>query len=95
MPVGIRLRFSGGNQDQYDTAHTHMRIDGNPPEGLIFHAGGPIYGGWGVHDFWESYKDFDRYVAVRLQPALQELGDRGLPTPLDIHEFPVHHITKP
>jgi len=25
----------------------------------------------------------------------QELGDRGMPSPPDVHEFRVHHITKP
>ncbi len=95
MPVGIRLHFSGGTQDQYDTLHAHLGFDGIPPEGLIFHAAGPIYGGWGVIDFWDSYRAFDRFVASRLQPALQELGNRGLPHPLDVDEFPVHRITSP
>jgi hypothetical protein len=95
MPVGIRLHFRGGNQAQYDTLHAHMGLDDDTPQGLLFHAAGPIYAGWGVHDFWVSYEAFDRFVAGRLRPALQELGNRGLPDPLDVHEFPVYRITKP
>lgn len=95
MPVGIRLKFNGGTQEQYDTVHSHMHVDENPPAGLIFHSAGPIDGGWGVLDFWESRDAFDRFASERLSPGSQELGDRGMPGPPDIHEFPVHNITKP
>ncbi len=61
---------------------------------MIFHSAGPIDGGWGVIDFWESREAFDRFAQSRLQPALQEIGDPTIQPP-DIKEFPVHHITKP
>jgi hypothetical protein len=95
MPVGIRLKFKGGTQEQYDTVHSEMNVDADPPEGLIFHSAGPIDEGWGVLDFWESREAFDRFVSERLGPGSQALGDRGMPGPPDVHEFPVHNITKP
>lgn len=95
MATGLRLKFAGGTHEQYDTVHGHMGIDENPPEGLLFHAAGPIEDGWGVIDFWESRAHFDRFQESRLVPAIQELGDRGMPAPPDVKEFPVHHITKP
>jgi hypothetical protein len=95
MAIGLRLKFDGGTQDQYDALHSHMSIDDAPPEGLIFHSAGPIEGGWGVIDFWESRDYFDRFQGSRLGPALQEIGDRGFQGPADIKEFPVHHLTKP
>jgi hypothetical protein len=55
MAIGLRLKFEGATQEQYDAMHSHMDIDANPPEGLIFHAAGPI----------------------------------------EVKEFPVHHLTKP
>ena len=42
MAIGLRFRFEGGTQEQYDAVHGQMGIDANPPEGLIFHAAGPI-----------------------------------------------------
>lgn len=95
MAVGLRLKFDGGTQEQYDAAHSHMDVDQNPPDGLIFHSAGPIDGGWGVIDFWESREAFDRFVQSQLQPAIQELGERTMQSPPDIREFPVHHITNP
>ncbi len=67
----------------------------NPAEGLIFHSAGPIDGGWGVIDVWESRDAFDAFLGGRLRQAVGELGDRGFPGPPDIKEFPVHHYTKP
>ncbi len=95
MAIGLRLRFEGGTQAQYDAMHGQMNIDGSPPEGLIFHAAGPVEQGWGVIDFWESRGAFDRFVQSQLMPTAQELGERAFPSPPDIREFPVHHITKP
>ena len=94
MAIGLRLKFSGGTAEQYDAIHSHMGVDENPPEGMIFHSAGPIDEGWGVIDFWESREAFDRFAQSRLQPALQELGDQALQSPPDIKEFPVHHFTK-
>jgi hypothetical protein len=95
MPVGIRLKFSGGGQEQYDAIHSHLNVDTDPPAGLIFHSAGPIDEGWGIIDFWESRAAFDQFVSSRLMPGMQALGDRGMPNPPDVREFPVHHITKP
>ncbi|MEA2399311.1 MAG: hypothetical protein QOK25_2867 [Thermoleophilaceae bacterium] len=95
MAVGLRLKFNGGTQEQYETVHGHMGIDDDPPAGLIFHSAGPIDEGWGVIDFWESREAFDSFLQSRLGPAVQELGDRAFDGPPDIKEFPVHHYNKP
>jgi hypothetical protein len=95
MAIGLRLKITGGTQEQYDALHAHMGIDGDPPEGLIFHAAGPIEEGWGIIDFWESREHFDRFRESRLMPAFGELGDQAPQSPPDIKEFPVHNLTKP
>jgi len=95
MAVGFRIKFDGGTEEQYRAAHSHMQIDENPPPGLIFHAAGPIDGGWGIIDFWESREAFDSFLESGFGPAAQELGDRTFPGPPDIKEFAVHKITKP
>ena len=64
-------------------------------KGMIVHSAGPVDGGWGVIDFWESRDAFDRFVGARLMPRLQGLGDRGFPNPPDVKEFPVHNLETP
>jgi hypothetical protein len=95
MAVGIRLKFAGGTQQQYDAVQSHMDVDNNPPDGLIFHSAGPIDGGWGVIDFWESSDKFDAFLQGRLGQAIGELGEKAFQGPPERREFPVHHITKP
>jgi heme-degrading monooxygenase HmoA len=95
MAIGLRIKFDGGTEDQYRAVHSQMNVDADPPDGLIFHSAGPIDGGWGVIDFWESRDAFDRFQDSRLQAALQELGDRAFAGPPDIKQFPVANITKP
>ena len=81
MPIGIRIKLPGITQEQFDKAHDHINPDRTSPEGLLFHASGPIDGGWGIIDFWESREDFDAF-SVRIRKAWQRLvsNRRGHPT---------------
>lgn len=95
MAVGIRLKFDGGTQANYDAAHAAIDVEANPPAGLIVHSAGPIDGGWGIIDFWESREAFDAFVKDRLMPSLQGLGEQGFPSPPDVKEFPVYKLESP
>jgi hypothetical protein len=92
MAVGIRIKLAGVDVEQFDKVEAAVDGHGNPPEGLIFHASGPIDGGWGVLDFWESRAQFDRFQAERIAPAVQA---SGVPAQPEVHEFPVHEYIKP
>jgi hypothetical protein len=94
MTIGLRVKFGDGTQDQYDAINAQMGVEGDPPDGLIFHAAGPVEDGWGVLDFWESREHFDRFLESRLGPAIAELGDRAPQSPPDIKEFPVYNTIK-
>jgi hypothetical protein len=62
MAVGIRIKLAGITQEQFDDVHDRANPDRTPPKGLLFHASGPIDGGWGIIDFWESRADFDAFA---------------------------------
>jgi len=94
MAIGLWINFADGTQEQYDAVNEQMGVEENPPEGLVFHAAGPIGGGWDVIDFWESREHFDRFFEGRLGPAIQELGDRAPQGEPNIKEFPVHNFIK-
>jgi hypothetical protein len=88
VAVGIRMKGVGWTQELIERLNAEIDPDGNPPEGLLFHASGPVDGGWGVIDFWESRVHFDRFAAERIGPASATVGVPGGPP--DVHEFPVH-----
>ena len=92
MAIGIRIKLAGVTQEQYDAAHTHINPDRSVPKGMLYHASGPIEGGWGVIDFWESSEAFDRFTQQQLMPALQQLGERGFPSPPEREHFTVHNV---
>jgi hypothetical protein len=88
MAVGIRIKFAGLTQEQFDAVNGHVDPASDPPAGLIFHASGPIDGGWGVIDFWQSREDFDAF-APRIQRSVEAAGVE-LQSPPDVKQFPVH-----
>ena len=87
MAVGIRIKLAGVDAEQFDKLEAAINPRVDHPDGLIFHASGPIDGGWGVIDFWESRADFDRFAEERIGAAVAAAGASVMP---DIHEFPVH-----
>lgn len=95
MAIGLRITFPGGTQEQYIAIHDHVDLENRPPHGLIFHASGPIEGGWRILDFWHSRNAFDQFAQSRLTPAVAELGDRAFHEPPEIEEFPIHNYTVP
>jgi hypothetical protein len=88
MAIGIRLKMDGGSAELMDRLNAAIDPDGNPPDGLLFHASGPVDGGWGVLDFWESRAQFDRFAEERIGPAMASVGEGAGPP--EIHEFAVH-----
>jgi hypothetical protein len=90
LAVGIRIKLPGITQEQFDAAHDHINPDRSAPKGLLFHASGPIDGGWGIIDFWESRADFDAF-STRIAEGTAAAGVE-LQGPPDIKEFPVHEM---
>ncbi len=93
MAVGIRIKLAGVTQEQFDAVNKHIDPMGNPPTGILFHASGPIEGGWGVIDFWESRAAFDAFES-RIGEAVAAVGVE-MQGPPDVKEFPVHEMFKP
>jgi hypothetical protein len=93
VPIGIRIKLPGVTQEQFDAAHDHINPDRTPPKGLVFHSSGPIDGGWGIIDFWESRADFDAFQAKI--PAGMEAAGITPQGPPDVKEFPVHETLQP
>ncbi len=82
------MKLAGVTQEQFDAVNEHIDPAGDPPAGLLFHASGPIDGGWGAIDLWESREAFDAF-APRIQQAVQAAGVEP-DGPPDVKELPVH-----
>jgi hypothetical protein len=91
VAIGIRIKLPGVTQEQFDAAHDHINPDRSIPEGMLFHASGPIDGGWGVIDFWESRAHFDAFLESNIGPGMAAAGMESQRPP-DIKEFEVHEI---
>jgi hypothetical protein len=90
VAVGLRIKLPGITQEQFNQVHDQVNPDRTPPKGLLFHASGPIDGGWGIIDFWESRADFDAF-APRITAGMTAAGVEPQGPP-DIKEFPVHEM---
>jgi hypothetical protein len=93
MAVGIRIKLPGVAQEEFDAVNAVIDPASNPPKGLILHTSGPIEGGWGIIDFWDSRADFDAF-SPRIQAGTEKAGVQ-MQGPPDIKEFPVHEMFQP
>ena len=73
VAVGLRIKLPGITEEQFNQVHDQANPDRTPPKGLLLHASGPIDGGWGIIDFWESRADFDAF-APRIVAGIAAAG---------------------
>ena len=88
MAVGIRVKIAGVTKEQFDAVNDQVNPNRTAPPGLLFHSNGPIEGGWGVIDFWESRAAFDQFLESKIQPGIAASGIE-MQGPPDIKEFAV------
>src|SRR5215212_1546108 len=84
--VGLIMTFPGVTEEQYYAVLEQLDLGGRMPHGGIFHAAGPIEGGWRVVDVWESEEAFETFFRERLEQAMQ---NAGMPTP-DVEGWQVY-----
>ena len=77
------------NVEMYERVRAEVRMDANPPSGLIVHCAGAAGDGtWRVVEVWESTDAQQAFLQERLAPALQKAGV----TPPKITVVPLHHF---
>ena len=87
MSVMTILDFPGVTQDLYDQVGAHLDVTG-PPDGILYHACGPVAGGWRIVDVWESQEAFEQFVDSIYLPAMRAQGG---PEPSRREIFPTYH----
>jgi hypothetical protein len=95
MAYGVALVFGPGvTEDDYWAVNDKLGMDrqgnGDWPEGILFHTGGPTAdGGWVVMELWDKKESQTAWMTGRLGAAL---GAVGVPAPSQVIESnTVHH----
>ena len=86
MPVVTTLEFPAVTQQLYH--QVGARLPKGPPDGILYHACGPVAGGWRIVDVWESAEAFDRFIDGTFLPAMRAQGG---PEPSRRELFATHH----
>jgi hypothetical protein len=73
------VTLPGMDRDSFHAADAEIRPGGQPPEGLTWHVNGPVEGGWCVIDGWNSKELRDRFIASKVQPAMEKAPLQGPP----------------
>lgn len=87
MAVLTLLEFAGVTQELYERVGTRLAGAG-APNGIVYHACGPVPGGWRVVDTWESEDAFVRFVDLVYVPAMLAEGGSH---PSRREVWPAHH----
>lgn len=87
----------GVGTQMYDGVKGELNVEGDPPDGMLFHCAGEIDGKWTVTNVWESREHYDSFREGRLYPAIQKVSGQDPaagPQPT-ISEFQLHDYVKP
>lgn len=86
MAVVTVMEFPGMTREQFE--HVGAMLTPGAPEGVLYHACGPVVDGWRIVDVWESREAFDRFVDGACLPAVRQAGG---PEPSRREVIPAHH----
>ena len=93
MAFGVIHHFPGGTKENYEASIAAVHpSDGSLPKGQVFHAAGPVPGGWtilAVHDSKESWEQFRDTI---LMPRMEQGIDGGFPTPPEQTEIDLYKV---
>ena len=75
-------------REQYETVTRKVNETGTP-EGALFHAGGPIEGGYRIVEVWTTRAAADTFYSSEL---MREAGSASPTEPRIIMTWPVHGV---
>ena len=80
MPILVTVNQAGGSPQEAERFKQllHARLREAP--GFMFHADGPVDGGWRIVNVWESRADFDRWFENEVKPNLRSDQLSAMPT---------------
>ncbi len=85
MAFAILSEIPDMSQEQYEMVVRKVNEPG-PPAGGLFHAGGPIEGGYRIVEVWESPEAAEKFYGSELLHR----ASAGLPQPKVLMTWPVY-----
>jgi len=93
MAFGIVHHFPGGTKENYEASLAAVHPSGGGlPDGQIFHAAGPVPGGWTIIAVHESKESWEQFRDGILLPRLQQGVEGGFPTPPEATEIDLYKV---
>ncbi|HKP89069.1 MAG TPA: hypothetical protein VJT75_03760 [Thermoleophilaceae bacterium] len=86
-----------GSTSMYDRVNEIMRVEADPPAGLIAHTASVTGDGRiMIVDVWESQEAFDRFEEERLMPAIREaMGGDPPEGQTTVRTYETHNVVVP
>jgi hypothetical protein len=72
--VALFIRIPELAPERYDLIMAELRLDANPPAGMILHVASEAAGAVNVHEVWQTEQAARSYVENRLGPVLRSFG---------------------
>jgi len=91
MKIVALVTGEGLTKNLYDQLMRDMKIEENPPTGLITHIATFDSNGIRVTDVWESENDFNTFAENRLKPGFQKIGYNNRPK---TETYPLHNYVE-
>jgi hypothetical protein len=74
MAIEMRVQIPGMTAEHYAGMIGHLGPALRAAPGFVCHAAGPVDGGWGVTEVWESQAAWEAFVRAVVQPAAEAAG---------------------
>ena len=87
MAVLITDEVPGFTKEAYEGVHAVLDAATREAPGFIFHAAGPIDGGWQITEVWESQQDRDAFFEKYVTPLLPADAPRANTTMREIVSY--------
>ena len=89
LPYAVIHHFPGGTKRQYAAILAAVHPGKRLPKGMLFHAAGPVPGGWTIMGAFDSKKSWLAFHDKTLMPAMKAGIKGGFATPPQESTFAV------
>ena len=91
MAIAILAEIPGLTREQYELVLTRVNVSGSPA-GALFHAGGPIEGGYRIMEVWDTSESAEKFYNSETLKAATAPLPAELQQPRVVMTWPVYGV---